>query len=189
MTVLTRLADFAAAERPSEPVPIPTEELPGYAEGYAAGLAEAQSAQDDRIAELTRALTALCRTEEEAHREVARKLKPVFDAICSQILPRTAPQALVADLADEFARISKGVANSEIVLRCAPDDREVLAPLLPPDIALRMRLVVDPELAPLCVVLGGPGQDTIFDRGALIARISALFDAFTDHLTESETDG
>ena len=188
MAVLSHLVDFAAPVQ--APAPVRVEDLPGYAEGFAAARAQIETDTAKEAAALADALEALVRTEEAARRDVARSLAPVFDAIGRHLLPETAPQALIAQVAAYLAQTADVAGDDPVTMRCAPGDLDRLQSCLPARLKERVTLIPDPELAPLCVVLGLPGwAETVFDRGAMIARVAILFDAFFDHLTESDFDG
>ena len=187
MAYLARLQDFG--ERSPEPVPQPIEETEAYLAGHAAGLAEAARAADgakdrmiDRLAELTFGYA-------EARQEILTAILPLLETISRHVLPQTAPRALVADLLGHLRAEAEALAGQRLAVRLAPSTAEQIAPLLPEDLASRIAFVPDPDVPDLALTIGRSGDERIVDRGRLVAQISDLFDAFTDHIEEQKAHG
>lgn len=184
-----KLEDFAQALPPPEPGSDPAEEgrLQGFETGYQAGWADADAARDQaeesRRSLLAETLGALQLTYGKARADVLSALSPLVLELVARCLPKVAHGALPGLVAEALVPLAADAVPGGILLRCHPQDAEVLADLAQaaPEVELRP----DPSLPPGQIWMGAAGGELRIDIPAALAEVSRnIEDFFT--LTEQE---
>jgi len=167
--------------------------MQGYDSGYQAGWDDAMSgAEQGRnhiSAEFGRNLLELGFTFQEARAQVSASLRPVLDAMISQVLPTSATQGLCEHIWAIVEPLVEDLNTPRLVLRCAAEDEEVLTSLLDGTAALPVDLTPEPSLLRGQVSFKlGPTTHEV-DMDGLIARIADMVDAQFGAQSQATLDG
>jgi flagellar biosynthesis/type III secretory pathway protein FliH len=198
-----KLEDFAelapAAETPGGADPDEELRLAAYEEGYGAGWEDATTAQSDaraeREAEAARHLQVLSFGYHEARQHVLMSLEPLLQEMTAQLLPAMARAALVPVVVDTLMPLADRMADAPVMLRIAPEVRDLVDRLLPATKqGIPLRIVEDPALTGGQVMVTAPGAagpaEVRIDLDAATAAIAqAVADFFDLQPTERADAG
>jgi flagellar biosynthesis/type III secretory pathway protein FliH len=164
--------------------------LAGFDDGYAAGWDDATAAQSDEQtrlqAELARNLQGLSFTFQEARDHVLRALRPLVEAMATQLLPELARAALAPVIVDALMPLANDLADAPVTLHINPAAKAAVQVFVERAAGLPVTLIDEPALAEGQAILTlGPAEMRI-DLAAATAEISAAVNAFFD-LAELET--
>lgn len=184
-----RLETFAADEDVLAPaLPDVGEEarLSAYDDGYAAGWEDALAARDDDAARLRdgvgQTLQTLGFSYHEARAHVLQSLRPLLEAMATQLLPRLAATAIGPMTADLVMTLAADSADQPITLRLHPATRSTVEGFLTPPPSLPLTVTEDATLTPGQVVLQAGPAGARVDLDGAIAEIAAALAAFYDLL-------
>lgn len=152
----------------------------GYAEGFAAALAQADNEDRAVITALREAVHDLELERTAMRAELVEGLRPVVEALARAVVPAAAEAGLAAELAGVVAaRLHRREAEA-LEVHVAPGRAEGIAARLGPDLAVH----ADPALSPLAARIGWVGGGACFDAdaaaAAALAAVTGFFDALPD---------
>lgn len=155
---------------------------PAWAEGHAAGRAEAEAESAARLAEETaravELLSDLALNRADVERALLSALSPLFQAITATLLPDIADRALGPILTELLTDAAQRDMAAPPILRAAPETAAALSVLsLPED--LLGGIQSDPTLAAGSIVLDLGGQETCLDLDGARAAIADALATFT----------
>lgn len=154
----------------------------GYKSGWEDCRAEQHKAEDGISSDLAQSLKSVDLTYRDARRDVLSAIKPLIDAIVSQLLPKLGEAGLGAVVAQELMPMLQSGSELEPELRCAPQIGPVLQNLIEKRQELNIRVAQDTSLgsAQVTLRLGAEARD--IDLDAAIEKIGTEFETFTDRL-------
>lgn len=180
-----RLESFAAAERVAGPDPSETEtdaRLATFEQGYAAGWDDASAAhRDERAAteeQVARALLSLSLTATDARRHVLHSLRPLIDAIATQLAPALARDSLAALLAETLLPLAEERAGTPVTIRLHPAARPAAEAHLSRLPQLQLAIVDDASLGAGQVLLSAGPAGARIDLDDAVASVTAAVQAF-----------
>jgi flagellar biosynthesis/type III secretory pathway protein FliH len=143
----------------------------GYAEGFAAALAQADTEDRRMVAQILEAVRDLELQMTAARAEAIDGLRPVIEAIIRAAAPMAASRGLAEEVAAAVTAHLDTTRSESLVLRVAPDRIEDLRHRLEDSVAI----TPDPMLGPITAQLEWAGGGTVFDaEGCLDAATHAI---------------
>ena len=188
MAILFALEDFAAPPAPA-PDPQHPEELPGYAEGYAAAMAEIEASQTRLAQEVVQAISDITFGFAEARLHVMAGLEPMFRTLIDTVLPATLPESFRAHVVARLVANARTDVARPFVLALHPGQIDAVTAILPPPLAALLTLTPDPRLSPHAASIRQGDLETALDHDALLAEVTQALSALFDHITESKAHG
>lgn len=152
----------------------------GYAEGFAAALAQAEN-EDRAVLGALREVVRDLELERTAMRaELLSGLRPVVEALARAVVPAAADAGFAAELSDAVATALGHRAAEALEVHVAPERVAMLAGRLGSDVAV----LPDPALSPLAARIGWAGGGACFDSdaatGAALAAVARFFEGVAD---------
>jgi len=155
---------------------------PAWAQGHAAGRAEAEADSTARLAEETaravELLSDLALQRADIERALLTALAPLFDAITGALLPDIAGRALGPVLTEMLFDAAQRDIAAPPILRAAPETAAALSVLSLPEHLLG-GIQSDPTLTDGTIVLDLGGQETCLDLDGARAAIAEALATFT----------
>ena len=188
MAILLALEDFASPVI-SMPDPPQPEDLPGYAEGYAAAMAEAAQRQSHLSQEVVQAISDITFGFAEARLHVMTSLEPLFGTLIDKLLPAALPDTFRAHVVAHLVAAAKTDIARPFRLALHPAQVEPLAAIMPPTLAPLVTLTPDGSLSHQTAAIRQGEVETALDHDALLADIVQALSALFDHITESKAHG
>ena len=188
MAILFALEDFAAPPAPP-PDPQRPEDLPGYAEGYAAAMAEIEAGQTRLAQEVVQAISDVTFGFAEARLHVMAGLEPMFRTLIDTVLPAALPGSFRAHVVARLVAAAKADAARPFALALHPGQIDAVAAILPPTLAPLLTLTPDPGLTAHTAAIRQGSLETALDHDALLAEITQALSALFNHITESKAHG
>lgn len=192
-----RLESFAAAD--AVPVaddllaPDTEARLATYEEGYAAGWEDAAAAQREEGAqteqEIARSLATLGFTLQEARQQVLLSLRPLIEAIVTQILPVAARESLPHLVMDTLLPLAEERATAPLSLRLNPASRDAIEKHLLKASAPDFSIAEDGALSPGQVVITAGDAGARIDLDAVAGDIAAALRDFHEILSTERSNG
>ncbi len=173
--------------------PSDTGPSPEWRLGHAAGVAEAQAAAQADQAALSATLVQrfddidFAYAEAQAH--VLGALRPLFDALCEQLLPGLEDTTAALHLRQLLEQAAKRDMAAPLELRIAETQVPVITALLADRDGLQLTIVADPALGPGEVLLRTPETETALDVSAMIDGARAALAAYFDATDERSNHG
>ena len=180
MALRRLLQDFdgpAAAADVRPTVQVAVQDLPGYAEGYAAGLVDAAAEQGALSAALVARIEDFEFTYAEAQRAILNGLAPFIAAMAAQLLPATAEARLCAEIAAALENLAAAQVTGPLTLTLAPAD---LAPVSARIAETGLRCIADPGLSAGQAMLTGPNAGLTIDLSVVTDRLTEALSLLTD---------
>lgn len=143
----------------------------GYAEGFAAALAQIDAEERGIIRDLVEAIHDLELRQSAARMDAIAALRPVIEDIARIAAPQMAARGLADEIADAVAvQLDRG-RGEILTINAAPARVESLRDRL----GHGLRVEADPTLGPLAVRLEWAGGGAVFDaEGALKAALGVI---------------
>jgi len=180
MPAILHFEDFTT---PTAHANTPTENLAGYAAGFAAGR-EAEQATTAALSDtVVQTVTDWTFSFAEARSHVLQSLAPLIAALVDQVLPRVCEPAFRAAVIAQIIDAASHDTGQPILVRLALDQNDLLSPLLPAHIAQHVQIEGDNTLDRNTAVVTRADATTMLD-------VDSLFQAMTDTLSAifDETD-
>ena len=188
MAILFALEDFAAPAAPP-PDPQHPEELPGYAEGHAAAMAEVEASQALLAQEVVQAISDVTFGFAEARLHVMAGLEPMFRILIDTVLPAALPASFRAHLVARLVADARTDVSRPFALALNPAQIDAVSAILPPTLVPLLTLTPDPGLSAHTAAIRQGSLETALDHDALLADITQALSALFDHITESKAHG
>ncbi|MGB3146431.1 MAG: flagellar biosynthesis protein [Paracoccaceae bacterium] len=187
MARLLRLETFdmpATGSRLPEQMQSELEEirLSSYETGYAAGWDDAVGAQSGDIsrlrADLGRNLTAMALSYQEARQHILAALEPLLQSVVGKVLPAIARQTLGQMILEEIRPHAETMASAPVIVRIAPENREMVAQLLSAETDLPIEVAEEPTLGPGQAYLTLGQAELEVDLDGVVDAIAAAVSTF-----------
>lgn len=162
-----------------------------FADGYAAGLAEAAekftSEQATLKQDLVQSISDAAFGYHEAQAHLITSIAPLFDAMVTAILPATLAPALHAHILDMVQSALKSDLQTPVILKVPADQCEAIAAIMGDANAPHVRIEADLALGNHAAWIIGAKEETALDLDGTLAAImdhtSALFPKAEDRNT------
>ena len=187
MSILFSLEDFTAPDRAAAPPPV--EDLPGYAAGYAAAMAEVAARQTQLAQDTIQAISDITFGFAEARLHVMAGLEPLFRTLVETVLPATLPDNFKAHVVARLTAAARADIARPFDLALHPTQIAAVSNVLPPTLAALMTLSADPTLSPHAALIRQGELETALDHDALLEDITQALSALFDHISESKAHG
>lgn len=192
-----RLESFATANAviASEDILAPDTEarLATYEEGYAAGWEDAAAARREEDAlteqEIARTLATMGFTLQEARQQVILSLRPLIEAVVTQILPVAARESLPHLVLDALIPLAEERASIPLQLRLNPASRGVIEKHLLRAAAPDFTIAEDASLSPGQVVVTAGDAGARIDLDAVARDIETALRDFHEILSTERSHG
>lgn len=186
MARLLQLEEFdsTGARQGTAPSAAESEELrlAAYEQGYSAGWEDALAAQSADMArlrsELGHNLSEMAFSFADARGHVLASLEPLLRDMVNKVLPVTAHKALGHMILQELLPVAEGLTNAPILVRTAPQNREVVANLLASETRLPLQVVAEPTLGEGQAYLKLGATEMNVDLDGVIDAIATAVSAF-----------
>ncbi|SEW41378.1 hypothetical protein SAMN04488515_2820 [Cognatiyoonia koreensis] len=175
------------AESGETPTRSPTE-LPGFEDGYDAGLAAAAADQATLSAQMATRISELQFGYVEAQQDLLRALGPLVSAICDQILPALIDDMTRSRIFETLLLCARADVSHPMQLTCHPAKAAVMQQVLADFGDQQVALLTDPGLAQDEVLIGGNRQETQLDTALLIAAMRTALQHLCNAHQKEETD-
>lgn len=188
MAIQFALEDFA---NPVETIAEPEqpEDLPGYAEGYAAAIETITASQTQLSQDTVQALSDITFGFAEARLHVMASLEPLFRTLVDTVLPETLPESFRAHVVALLTKAAKTDAAKPFELSLHPQQVAAVSNILPAALAPLLSLSGDPALSPHTAAIRQGDLETALDHDALLTEVSQALSALFDQITESKAHG
>lgn len=192
-----RLESFATANAviASEDILAPDTEarLATYEEGYAAGWEDAAAARREEDAlteqEIARTLATMGFTLQEARQQVILSLRPLIEAVVTQILPVAARESLPHLVLDALIPLAEERASIPLQLRLNPASRGAIEKHLLRAAAPDFTIAEDASLSPGQVVVTAGDAGARIDLDAVAGDIETALRDFHEILSTERSHG
>lgn len=150
---------------PNQPRP---EDLPGYADGYAAGQIAADAAATRISADIASQLTEIQFGYAEARQDLLRGLTPLVNVLCDQILPDILDDVTSSHIFETLLIAAQTDVSAPITLSVHPRHVSSLKTVIESFTNAEFCLVEDPNLGAHEALIGTRTQETQLDTAALL---------------------
>ena len=188
MALLFAFEDFASPAV-ARPEPQRPEDLPGYAEGHAAAMAEVAAHQSHLSQDVVQAISDISFGFAEARLHVMTSLEPLFRVLVDRLLPATLPDSFRTHVVATLIAAAKADIAQPFHLTLHPKQIESVAAILPPTLSALVTLTADGALSRHSATIRHGRMETAIDHDALQADIVQALSALFDHNTESKANG
>ena len=162
--------------------------LAAYEQGYRAGWDDAIAAQSTEVtrlrSDLGRNLTEMTLGYRDARRHVLAAIEPLFPEMVAKVLPAIARQSLGAIILDELRPAAGALAAAPILVRTAPDNRDLVAGLLADATDLPLTVIADDTLDAGQAYLKLAESEVCIDLRRVVGAITTAVDNFFDQQKE-----
>lgn len=178
---LAFLEDFNSKTSPeAKPAAVPVEEQPGYAEGFAAGMAQVQSEQAMLSAQVVDSISDLTFGFAEAQTLILGRLAPLFEALSETVLPQLARDGMGLHLIEALTGVAQTAAGAPLAVAVPPDAVAAVEGALAGRFDNSLRVTGDAALTDLSARISGPDGGLQLDLDEVLARISDGLRALQD---------
>lgn len=197
MARLLQLEEFesAGAGQGAAPLAAENEELrlAAYEQGYSAGWEDALAAQNADMArlrsDLGHNLSEMAFSFADARSHVLASLEPLLRDMVNKVLPVTAHKALGHMILQELLPVAEGLTNAPILVRTAPENRDIVADLLARETRLPLQVVAEPTLGEGQAYLKLGATEMNVDLDGVIDAIATAVAAFFHIERDSHAGG
>ncbi|WP_368185771.1 hypothetical protein [Aestuariibius sp. HNIBRBA575] len=157
----------------------------GYSTGFEAGIAQAQATQDAISSEMLQVLSDLSFTYAQARHDLLKSLEPLFDSICTALLPALAQSSLGPQLVEFLLQNARDLsADPALVVSAHPSEVAALKSHLNAQFDAPIQFEPDGSFEVGQVLLKHNENETIIDMTEAVENIIVSLSA----LRESQND-
>ena len=188
MGLLISLQDFAEDPKPAADLPIPVEEQPGYAEGFAAGQA-VLLAEADRVDQaVAAALDDLAFHFAEARQAVLQNLVPLMEAIATQIVPQSVDPLFRRQVLDILTEAARRDSRQPVTLVLHPDQVAPLQAILDRTGHTDVAVCGDPDNALHMALIRQGEVETALDTASLADQLTKILTDYSTLTQQKKAD-
>lgn len=165
------------------------EDLPGYAQGFAAGQAAAETRAARLDQAVVQALSDLSFGYVEAHQHIMASLTPLFQALAETVLPAVGDDILALQVLDQLQLAATTDAATPVRIAVPPDQKEGLEACLKEGLALPVEFFADPQIPAGQAIISAAHVETTLNADGLIKSIQGILAMMPDSFERTERHG